>query len=224
MIRIENLSKSYKEANKEIKVLEDLSIEINDSSKNLILGSSGSGKSTFLNLISAIDSPDQGKIIIDGLEISSLKSEEQTLFRRKNVGFIFQFFNLIPTLTVEENIFLPLELNGLLEKEHRDFALSLLDKVGLLDRKDSYPDHLSGGQQQRVAIVRALVHKPKIIVADEPTGNLDTETADKIIGIISSLLEETNAILVMATHDKKLCQIADKVFSVKDKQLELLEV
>jgi putative ABC transport system ATP-binding protein len=219
MLEIKNLKKSYFEAQKEIEIFENLNITFEQKTKNIILGSSGSGKSTFLNLISSLDNPNSGKILFNGVDICSLNESQKTLYRRKNIGFIFQFFNLIPTLSVKENIFLPLELNGLLNDEYRTYVLSLLDNVGLLDRLETMPENLSGGQQQRVAIVRALAHKPKLIIADEPTGNLDLETASNIIKIIVSLIDETNTTLIIATHDKKLQDIADNVYSVEHKSL-----
>lgn len=219
MLEIKNLKKSYFEAQKEIEIFENLNITFQEKTKNIILGSSGSGKSTFLNLISSLDNPNSGKILFKGIDICSLSESQKTLYRRKNIGFIFQFFNLIPTLSVKENIFLPLELNDLLNDEYKAYVLSLLDNVGLLDRLNTMPENLSGGQQQRVAIVRALAHKPKLIIADEPTGNLDLETASNIIKIIVSLIDETDTTLIIATHDKKLQDIADNVYSVEHKSL-----
>jgi putative ABC transport system ATP-binding protein len=224
MLEIKNLKKSYQEAQKEIEIFDDLNISFAKKTKNIILGSSGSGKSTFLNLISSLDRPNSGQILFNGIDICSLNESQKTFYRRKNIGFIFQFFNLIPTLSVKENIFLPLELNDLLNKDYKSYSLGLLGKVGLLDRLDTMPENLSGGQQQRVAIVRALAHKPELIVADEPTGNLDLETAANIIEIISSLVEETDATLLIATHDKKLQSIADNVYTVTDKSLVRVEV
>lgn len=223
MLEIKNLKKSYKEAHREIEIFEDLNIIFAEKTKNIILGSSGSGKSTFLNLISSLDKPNFGEILFNGVDICKLNESHKTFYRRKNIGFIFQFFNLIPTLSVKENIFLPLELNDLLNDEYKNYALSLLDKVGLLDRLETMPENLSGGQQQRVAIVRALAHKPELIVADEPTGNLDVETAANIIEIVSSLIEETDATLIIATHDERLQSIADNVYQLEKKSLIKVE-
>jgi len=220
MIHLKNLSKKYTEASREIKIFKDLNLEIQDGTKNIILGTSGSGKSTFLNLISALDDPDDGSISINGINITDLDQTEKTIFRRENIGFIFQFFNLIPTLNVRDNILLPLELNNKNTKENQEEVFSLLKKVGLLDRLDSMPETLSGGEQQRIAIVRALAHKPKIIIADEPTGNLDKETTNTIITILNDLLKSSNSILIMATHNEKLIELADNVFEVKNRSLE----
>lgn len=223
MLEIKGLKKSYKEAQREIEIFEDLNISFAKKTKNIILGSSGSGKSTFLNLISSLDKPNSGEIFFNGTDICALNETQKTFYRRKNIGFIFQFFNLIPTLSIEENIFLPLELNNLLNDEYKNYAINLLDKVGLKDRLDSMPENLSGGQQQRVAVVRALAHKPDLIIADEPTGNLDLETASNIIEIINSLIEDTDATLIIATHDRRLQSIADNVYSVQEKSLIKVE-
>ncbi len=220
MISLKNIYKSYLENGKELKIFENLNLDIKEGTKNIILGSSGSGKSTFLNLISALDDVDRGEIWIDGINLAALKENDKTKFRREKIGFIFQFFNLIPTITVEENIFLPLELNQKLNKENQEYTLAILEKVGLIDRLKSMPDRLSGGEQQRVAIVRALAHKPKIIVADEPTGNLDKDTAQIIIQIINELCTLSKVTLVMATHDTNLCAIADQTWKVNNHELE----
>lgn len=221
MISLKNIYKSYQENGKELKIFENLNLDIKEGTKNIILGSSGSGKSTFLNLISALYDTDKGEIWIDGINLAALKENDKTKFRREKIGFIFQFFNLIPTITVEENIFLPLELNHKITQENKDYTLGILEKVGLLSRLKSMPDRLSGGEQQRVAIVRALAHKPKIIVADEPTGNLDKDTAQIIIQIIDELCTLSKVTLVMATHDINLCTIADNTWQVNNHQLEL---
>ncbi len=221
MISLKNVKKIYKEANKDIVVFEDLNVDIQSASKNIILGASGCGKSTFLNLISAIDDSDAGDIFIDDLNIAKISEEQKTIYRRENIGFIFQFFNLLPTLSIEENILLPLELNKKLTKTNKDFALDLLDRVGLADRLKSFPDRLSGGQQQRVAIVRALVHKPKIIVADEPTGNLDNETSAVIMDLIFELINTSRATLLMATHNESFSSLADNSYKVSNKELVL---
>jgi putative ABC transport system ATP-binding protein len=224
MLEIKNLYKKYTDANKDIVIFEDLNIRFVKKTKNIILGSSGSGKSTFLNLISSLDNPNSGSIIFNGLDICTFNESQKTFYRRKNIGFIFQFFNLIPTLSVKENIFLPLELNNLLNDEYKNYALGLLDQVGLLDRLETMPENLSGGQQQRIAIVRALVHKPDLIIADEPTGNLDLETASTIIDILSSLIDQTDTTLIIATHDEKLQSISDNVYAVTEKSLRKVEI
>jgi len=222
MLEIKGLFKKYQEATRDILIFQDLNINFAPETKNIFLGSSGSGKSTFLNLISGLDSPNAGEILFANEDICQYNNQLKTLYRRKHIGFIFQFFNLLPTLSVRENILLALELNEINNRENQDYVFSLLDKVGLLDRLDSMPETLSGGQQQRVAIVRALAHKPKLIIADEPTGNLDTETAQTIISLIENLVQETKATLMIATHDEKLLNIADNVFKIENKGLTKL--
>jgi putative ABC transport system ATP-binding protein len=220
VIILKNITKHYNESHNELTVFDDLSLTINTATKNIIIGSSGSGKSSFLNLIAALDEPDSGEIIIDGIDITKLNQNDKTIFRRKNIGFIFQFFNLISTLSVRDNILLPLELNKKNTLDNQEYVFDLLDKVGLLSRLDSMPENLSGGEQQRIAIVRALAHKPTIIIADEPTGNLDKETAVLIMEILEKLINESNVTLVMATHDEGLIGFADNVYEVKNRVME----
>ena len=220
MIKLKSVNKKYIEGQKEHQIFQDADLEIASGEKIVALGSSGSGKSTLLNLISGIDSVDSGQIIINKTDITKLNEEERTEFRKENIGFIFQFFNLIPTLTVEENIFFLLELNNMMTANNKNFALDLLDSVGLKDRLKSFPDKLSGGEQQRIAIVRALAHKPKLIIADEPTGNLDTETAAKVMNLLNKLISENKQSLIMATHDRDLAQFSDKVITIRNKKIE----
>ncbi|MCA0389673.1 MAG: ABC transporter ATP-binding protein [Bacteroidetes bacterium] len=214
-IEIEKLNKSFTEGITSRHVLRDLDLGIDEGELVILLGRSGSGKSTLLNLLSGIDVPDRGKIILDSTELTSLKEPYRTIFRRENVGFVFQFFNLIPTLTVLENLNLVLELTNKQGKEWLERAKYLLDEVGLSDRSNSYPDVLSGGEQQRVAIARALVHDPKIILADEPTGNLDYQTADKIVELLDNLVKKTGKTMIMATHSRDLSGLADKIIEFK---------
>lgn len=220
MINIEGVTKSYTEGNSVHKILGNLNLFINKGEIVVMLGKSGSGKTTLLNLISGIDLPDSGSISVNGKNLTILSEKERTLFRRKNLGFIFQFFNLIPTLTVEENISLPLELN------ETNFTVNDLNKilsgVGLEGRNGTYPDKLSGGEQQRVAIARALVHNPEIIIADEPTGNLDLETGKKIIGLIDEFVRKKGKTMIMATHAPDVVGIADRVIGLKDGRLHEL--
>ena len=208
IITLEHVSKSFIEGGVRHQVLKNISAEFLRTECVALLGQSGSGKSTVLNLIAGIDMLDSGRINIKGVEINALTEHERTLFRRKNIGFVYQFFNLIPTLTVMENVLLPMELNGMKE---RDIALELLDEVKLLHRKSDYPDRLSGGEQQRVAIIRALVHDPLIILADEPTGNIDRETGRYILIIMEKLIREKNKNLILVTHSKEVASFADRV-------------
>jgi putative ABC transport system ATP-binding protein len=217
MINIEDVTKNYTEGNSVHRILDNVNLKINKGEIVVLLGKSGSGKTTLLNLISGIDLPDSGSISVNGKNLTGFSEKERTLFRRKNVGFIFQFFNLIPTLTVEENISLPLELNEI--KFTGNDIFKILSEVGLEGRNNTYPDKLSGGEQQRVAIARALVHNPEIIIADEPTGNLDLETGKKIIGLIDGFIKKKSKTMIMATHAPDVIGIADRIIGLKDGNL-----
>lgn len=177
-----------------------------------VLGPSGSGKSTLLNLLSGIDLPDSGTVRVGETDIGRMTERERTLFRRSEIGFVFQFFNLLPTLTVIENLLLPLELSGRESEASR--ATELLDAVGLADRADTFPDRLSGGEQQRVAVARSLVHSPGLLLADEPTGNLDVDTGSIVIDLLDRLVRETGTTLVVVTHSRALADRMDSVLSV----------
>jgi len=194
-------------------VLDGASAQIRAGARIAILGPSGSGKSTLLNLLSGIDLPDSGTILIDGVDIGALSERERTLFRRENVGFVFQFFNLLPTLTVLENLLLPLELTGVAAGGAR--AMQLLTAVDLAERADSFPDRLSGGEQQRVAIARALVHRPGLLLADEPTGNLDEETGSRVVQLLEDLVADAGATLLVVTHSRGLAARMDRVLRVE---------
>ena len=207
IITLNQVSKSYLEGNISHLVLDSISAEFQEGECVALLGRSGSGKSTVLNLISGIDKPDNGSIMIQGKDITGLSEVDRTLFRRSHIGFIYQFFNLIPTLTVLENIMLPLELN---KQRNEPLARSLLDEVGLLERRDEYPDRLSGGEQQRVAIIRALVHDPLIVLADEPTGNIDQETGNQVIEMLEKLVRKRNKTMIIVTHSQEIASFADR--------------
>ncbi len=224
VVSIENLTKSFTEGDKSRKIIDNLSLDIRRGEIIVLYGRSGSGKSTLLNLISGLDTPDSGNIIINGTDITKLNETDKTIFRRKNTGFVFQFFNLIPTLTVLENLLLPLELNKTLSTEKKDQALSLLEEAGLAGRKNSFPDVLSGGEQQRIAILRALLTDPDILLADEPTGNLDFNTAKIVIDMIDRLVLGKNKTLIMATHSRELTGIATRIFSFREGRLEKAEL
>lgn len=210
-LRFHNLTKSYYEGDVQRVVLQNAHAEFQPGEITAILGKSGSGKSTLLNLISAIDVPDSGQIWVDGHDLTALSERERTRFRRSRIGFIFQFFNLIPTLTVGENVGLPLELNRIPQPQARKRAQDLLDTVGLLDRWDTFPEKLSGGEQQRVALARALVHDPLLILADEPTGNLDEEIGAHTMSLLTGLARERNRTLLLVTHSRKVASHADRV-------------
>ena len=179
------------------------------------IGKSGIGKSTLLNLISGIDVCDSGDITIDGVFINKLSDTKRTLFRRKNIGFVFQFFNLVSTLTIEENIALPLKLNKFDPETTNQTVDRLLEHVGLLDRKKSFPDKLSGGEQQRIAVARALSHNPKLIIADEPTGNLDTNNSSMLMGLLVSLAKEYGTTIIIATHSDEVLKYSDRIMSIE---------
>jgi putative ABC transport system ATP-binding protein len=184
-----------------------------------ILGKSGSGKSTLLNLISGIDLVDGGDIWVGDQKLTTLNERQRTLFRRQNIGFVFQFFNLIPTLTVWENVSLPLELAGTDNGEASGRVETLLDAVGLLDRRDTFPDRLSGGEQQRVAIARALVHDPLLVLADEPTGNLDEATGRQVMALLDRLTRQNGKNLILVTHSQEAASYADRVLTLRDGKL-----
>jgi putative ABC transport system ATP-binding protein len=219
LIELRNLAKCYHEGDSERVIFHDLSLDIGRGELVAVLGKSGSGKSTLLNLISGIDIPTAGGIMIDGEDITRYSEHERTLFRRRHIGFIFQFFNLIPTLTVEENILLPLELNGSLDAEQSRNAHDLLERVELIDRIHTFPDRLSGGEQQRVAIIRALVHKPLVLLADEPTGNLDNETGHRVLDMLEGLVRQHNMTMVLVTHSQEAAGIADRILEVRNGHL-----
>jgi putative ABC transport system ATP-binding protein len=219
LIRLEGVSKAYEEAGATRVVLHEVSLRIGRGEIAVLLGKSGSGKSTLLNLVSGIDTPSGGAVWVDDRDLTRLSERERTLFRRRSIGFIFQFFNLVPTLTVLENVLLPLELNGRSGPDARAAATAMLAEVGLADRSPSYPDRLSGGEQQRVAIARALVHSPALILADEPTGNLDAETGQQVLALLDRLTRQAGRTMVMVTHSPEVVGLADRVFRITDGRL-----
>jgi putative ABC transport system ATP-binding protein len=218
-LRFEDLSKNYREGDQTRVVLQNADAALARGEFVAILGRSGSGKSTLLNLISGIDRADSGRIWLNGQELTALNDHQRTLFRRRNIGFVFQFFNLIPTLSVWENVVLPLELNGASAAETRRHAEFLLNEVGLLDRRATFPDRLSGGEQQRVALARALVHDPILVLADEPTGNLDESTGQHILNLLDQLTRQAGKNLVMVTHSAEAAGHADRVLHLRDGKL-----
>jgi len=209
MIKLENVEKSYGDH----KVLRGINLEIRRGEFISITGSSGCGKSTLLNLIGGMDIPEQGKVVINGQNISAYTDENLTLYRRSKVGFIFQFFNLLPNITVFENIAMPLLLNG---AENADKVRAYIQQMGLGGKGNAYPYQLSGGEQQRVAIARALIHDPEIVLADEPTGSLDSETGTMIMDIIQRLIGETGKTVVLVTHEAHIAAYAQRRVRMKD--------
>jgi putative ABC transport system ATP-binding protein len=223
LIEIKQLSRSFREGMRVHHVLSRVSLRVQSGEIVALIGRSGSGKSTLLNLISGIDQPDSGTVQVDGREISALPEPQRTLFRRRHIGFVYQFFNLLPTLSVEANVRLALELNGIRGQDGHDRTARVLADVGLAERGNSAVDALSGGEQQRIAIARALVHEPTVLLADEPTGNLDEETASQVFPLLTSLVRSRGGTLLLATHDRKLAADADKVFELRDGSLHAAE-
>ncbi|HJO02395.1 MAG TPA: ABC transporter ATP-binding protein [Acidobacteriota bacterium] len=220
MVVLRDLVKDYGEAGVVHRILDGVSTRVGHGEFVVVLGRSGSGKSTLLNLIAGMDQPTRGEVHVDGARIDTLSERERTLFRRRRVGFVFQFFNLLPTLTVEENLLLPLELCGILDARTRKAARELLADVGLADRTEGFPDRLSGGEQQRLAIARALVHEPELLLADEPTGNLDIETGAEVLVLLDRLVRQRGRTLIMATHSREIAATADRVLQIRDGQLQ----
>ena len=216
LVDLQGIAKSYREGERERVVFRDASLTVRRGEWLFLLGRSGSGKSTLLNLMSGIDLPERGEVVVEGKSLNRLSEKDRTLFRRTKIGFVFQFYNLIPTLTVLENVLLPLELVGSLTREQREQAGDLLDQVGLGDRSGSYPDRLSGGEQQRIAVARALIHRPLLVLADEPTGNLDAETGRQVLDLFERLVRGTGTTLVLVTHSTEVARHADRVMTVRD--------
>ena len=214
-IEARGISKSYRAGNDDQSILENLDIQVHAGEFVVILGRSGSGKTTLLNLLGAMDHPDRGHIALGGTRIGRSESERSRI-RRQHIGFVFQSFNLIPTLTVMENLALPLQLSG---SEISDQPFNLLQRLGLLDMRDRYPNELSGGEQQRVAIARAAIHQPVVIIADEPTGNLDLENGRKVVALLDEFVRERQTALVMATHSRDVMGYADRVLRIENGHL-----
>ncbi|MHA1754495.1 MAG: ABC transporter ATP-binding protein [Candidatus Odinarchaeia archaeon] len=211
-----NLSKYYVKKNLEVTALEDVTVNFFKGEPTAIMGPSGSGKTTFLNLIGLLDKPSKGQIFIDGREVTSLTEKEVVTLRRYTVGFIFQFYNLIDVLTARENIELPLLIAGVPKKERLQKANTLLSLVGLSDRGDHLPDELSGGEQQRVAIARALANNPSLILADEPTGDLDSKTGRMVMKLLVDACKERNIGLIVVTHDNEMANLTDRILLLRD--------
>jgi putative ABC transport system ATP-binding protein len=220
-IELRHLSKSFTEGRRRHLVLDDVSADFLRGETIAVRGRSGSGKSTLLNLIGGIDTPDAGRIIVAGIDLAELTERDRTLFRRQHIGFVYQAFNLVPTLGVADNIRLVLELNGVPAREGQQRIEQLLDAVGLADRADSYPDVLSGGEQQRVAIARALCHEPAVVIADEPTGNLDDTTADVVLELLDRLVRERGGTMLIATHSARVASVCDREIEIHGGRLEV---
>ncbi len=222
-IRLSRLSKTYREGQRQHRVLDGVDLDIALGATLAIRGRSGSGKSTLLNLIGGIDAPDSGTVTIDGVDLTALDERERTLFRRRHIGFVYQAFNLIPTLTVSDNIQLVLELNRVGRAESVRRIDALLDAVGLADRRDALPDVLSGGEQQRVAIARALAHEPAVVLADEPTGNLDDDAAEVVLGLLDRLVRQAGGTMLIATHSQRVADFCDSTLTLHGGRLERVD-
>ncbi|WP_343347133.1 ABC transporter ATP-binding protein [Terrisporobacter petrolearius] len=209
-----NLVKIYGQGPNIVRALDHVNIDINEGEFIAIIGTSGSGKSTLLNMLGGLDRLTEGKVIINNKKLSEMNDEEITIFRRRNIGFIFQNYNLVPILNVYENIVLPIELDGV--KIDTEYVDSIISTLGLSDKLTNMPNNLSGGQQQRVAIARALATKPAIILADEPTGNLDSKTGMDVIGLLKMTSQKFNQTMVMITHNEEIAQLADRVIRIED--------
>ncbi|QHS56659.1 ABC transporter ATP-binding protein [Mucilaginibacter sp. 14171R-50] len=217
ILNISNLNKTYKSAGRQLTILDDINFSISAGSTNAIVGPSGSGKTTLLGLCAGLDSASAGTVELNGINLGSLSEDKRAQVRNQYVGFIFQNFQLLPTLTALENVMVPLELRG--EKNIKARALDLLDKVGLADRGHHYPAQLSGGEQQRVSLARAFSNSPKILFADEPTGNLDAETSEKVVKLIFDLNREAGTTLVLVTHDLELAAKTQRIIKIKGGKL-----
>jgi len=220
VIRTRGLSKSYVTGERRQVVLDGVDLDIRAGELVVLLGRSGSGKSTLLNLLGAMDACDTGSLEVAGQSLHTMDEEGRTLFRRSRVGFVFQSFNLIPTLSVAENLWLPLQLNRIPEDQAKERIHDFLQRLGIGDKAASYPERLSGGEQQRVAIARALVHRPALVVADEPTGNLDLETGRQVLALLDQVTREEGKTLVMATHSQEVMGIADRVLTLREGRVE----
>ena len=214
ILKTENLRKTYGTGEAKVEALRGVNLTVNKGEFLSIVGTSGSGKSTLLHMLGGLDRPTEGKVIIDGKDIFSLKDEELTIFRRRKIGFIFQAFNLLPVMSVYENIVLPIELDG--EKPNQELINEIVNTLGLSEKLKAYPSQLSGGQQQRVAIARALASAPAIILADEPTGNLDSKTTQDVMGLLKVTSQKFSQTIVMITHNDEIAQLADRSIRIED--------
>ena len=214
ILKATGLKKYYGKGEALVKALDGIDLEIERGKFTAIIGTSGSGKSTLLNMLGGLDTPSEGSIQIGNTELAKLSSEQATIFRRNHIGFIFQNYNLVPVLSVWENIVFPISLDG--RKPDKKFIMEIVRLLGLVKKLDSLPNNLSGGQQQRVAIARALASKPAIILADEPTGNLDSKTSDDVIGLLKMTSKEFNQTIVMITHNPEIAQMADCIVRIED--------
>ena len=214
VLKAVNLTKIYGKGENQVRALDGISLSVEQGQFAAVVGTSGSGKSTLLHMLGGLDRPDEGKVYVDGKDIFSLKEEALTIFRRRKIGFVFQSYNLVPVLSVYENVALPVELDG--KKADRAFIEEILDTLGILQKARSLPGQLSGGQQQRAAIARALASRPSILLCDEPTGNLDSRTSQDVLGLLKLSGQKFGQTIVMITHNEEIAQMADRIIRIED--------
>ena len=214
ILRVSDLKKTYGKGDTAVEALKGINLSVQKGEFIAIVGTSGSGKSTLLHMLGGLDRPTSGSVSIDGKDIFTLKDEELTIFRRRKIGFVFQSFNLVPVLSVYENIVLPIELDG--NVPDKEFVDQIIDTLGLTEKRNAYPNQLSGGQQQRVAIARALSSAPQVILADEPTGNLDSKTSQDVLGLLKVIGEKYSQTIIMITHNDEIAQLADWIIRIED--------
>ena len=220
VIKVEHVQKIYRSKELEYVAVRDVSLTVSRGEFVTVLGASGSGKTTLLDLIGTLDTPTKGRILIDGIDVSTLGDDELSVLRNEKIGFVFQSYNLVPYLSVLENVTLPLIVKGRDNEKNMEFAKRLLNEVGLGNKLEKKPTELSGGEQQRVAIVRGLVNRPAILLADEPTGNLDSKTSGEVLGLLARISKESNTTILMATHDPDLTALSDRSVYIKDGLIE----
>ena len=214
VLKAVNLTKIYGKGENQVRALDGVSLSVEQGQFAAVVGTSGSGKSTLLHMLGGLDRPDEGKVYVDGKDIFSLKEEALTIFRRRKIGFVFQSYNLVPVLSVYENVALPVELDG--KRADRAFIEEILDMLGILQKARSLPGQLSGGQQQRAAIARALASRPSILLCDEPTGNLDSRTSQDVLGVLKLSGQKFGQTIVMITHNEEIAQMADRIIRIED--------
>lgn len=218
ILKAENLTKTYGKGESAVRALDGVSLDVKKGEFVAIIGQSGSGKSTLLHILGAMDYPDSGTLTVDGTDVFSLNDDKLAEYRRRKVGFVFQFFNLLPVMTARENILIPLSLDG--KNADEDYLNDLAQTMGIDDRLSHYPHQLSGGQQQRVAIARAMIAKPSVILADEPTGNLDSASGTEILSLLKRTMQKYGQTLILITHDSSVASKADRIISIRDGKLE----
>ena len=218
ILQVENLKKIYGSGPNAVHALDGVDLSVENGEFVAVVGTSGSGKSTLLHMLGGLDRPTSGKVLVDGKDIFSLKEEALTIFRRRKIGFVFQSYNLVPVLNVYENVVLPMELDG--KKVDKKFIQTILQTLGLKDRQTALPNQLSGGQQQRVAIARALASSPAIILADEPTGNLDSRTSQDVLSLLKVTSQKFSQTMVMITHNEEIAQMADRIIRIEDGKIQ----